>query len=73
MRMEEPSEQRRRARKLKDLTLRELAAEIGVSVPQMSRIEQGGTSNARHAVALAGRLELPVEAMIAPAPGERAA
>lgn len=63
---------RRIARKKRNMTLQDLAAEIGVTVGQMSRIERQGTTSLPHALKLAETLRLPVDVFV-PQEGERAA
>lgn len=63
---------RRIARKKRNMTLQDLAVEIGVTVGQMSRIERQGTTFLPHALKLAETLRLPVDVFV-PQEGERAA
>lgn len=70
--MDQSQNPRRIARKKRDMTLQDLAGEIGVTVGQMSRIERQGTTYLPHALKLAETLRLPVDAFV-PQEGERAA
>lgn len=51
----------RQARRERNWTLEDLAAKLGVTSGQMSRIERNGTTNLEHALTLAKELNLPIQ------------